>query len=173
MNAAQRRDLIVKRLAQSDSPVSATVLAGECQVSRQIIVGDIALLRASGSDIQATPRGYLLREKEEGILRTIACNHSEEEMALELNLCADYGCTVRDVVVDHPIYGQLTGQLRISSRYDVERFLDQSRREQAAPLSFLTRGIHIHTLICPSQQAFEGLSRALEEAGLLLKEGER
>ena len=48
MHAAQRRAHILARLAEADGAVSASTLAKECGVSRQIIVGDIALLRAGG-----------------------------------------------------------------------------------------------------------------------------
>ena len=55
-----RRAEILSTLAKSQRPISATTLAAEYHVSRQSIVGDIALLRASGADIIATSRGYLL-----------------------------------------------------------------------------------------------------------------
>ena len=55
MNAAQRRKVILERLTEANAPLSASVLAGELGVSRQIVVGDVALLRASGTQIDATP----------------------------------------------------------------------------------------------------------------------
>ena len=57
MNAKERREAILARLKGETGPVSATVLAKEHGVSRQIVVGDIALLRASGEPISATPGG--------------------------------------------------------------------------------------------------------------------
>ncbi|MEG0825444.1 MAG: HTH domain-containing protein, partial [Oscillospiraceae bacterium] len=57
MEAKERRAHIQKTLAGGSGPVSATKLAQELGVSRQIIVGDVALLRAQGADISATPRG--------------------------------------------------------------------------------------------------------------------
>ena len=170
MNASERRQIVLTRLREAEQPLSASALARECSVSRQIIVGDIALLRAAGEDIHATPRGYLLQGKPRGSLRTIVCNHDEVGMEQELLLCVDNGCTVVDVMVEHPVYGQLIGVLQLSSRYDVQQFLDLSLREQAAPLSFLTKGIHIHHLICPDEQAYERVRKALREAGILLEE---
>lgn len=170
MNASERRELVLTQLRKAEQPLSASALAREFSVSRQIIVGDIAILRAAGVDIHATPRGYLLPEAPRGSLRTIVCNHDEIGMEQELLLCVDNGCTVVDVMVEHPIYGQLTGSLRLSSRYDVQQFLDLSRREQAAPLSFLTKGIHIHHLICPDEQAYERVCSALRDVGMLLEE---
>ena len=49
MNSEERRLLIMKRLQQSREPVSANCLAKEFCVTRQIIVADIALLRAAGA----------------------------------------------------------------------------------------------------------------------------
>ena len=60
MEAASRRQAILDRLRTADRPVSASALAAGLNVSRQIIVGDIALLRAGGAEISATPRGYVL-----------------------------------------------------------------------------------------------------------------
>jgi len=141
--------------------VSASSLAAELNVSRQIIVGDIALLRAGGAEISATPRGYVLPRATDGITRTIACRHTLEQTGTELDILVDNGCTVLDVIVEHPVYGQLTGQLQISSRYDVQA-------HDAAPLSMLTGGIHLHTLRCPDAAACERACAALKAAGLLL-----
>ena len=57
MNAAQRRNLILEYLSAGERPQSAAALAQRLSVSRQVIVGDVALLRAGGAGITATPRG--------------------------------------------------------------------------------------------------------------------
>ena len=49
MDAQERRQAIARRLERARSPVSATALAREFSVSRQIIVGDVALLRAAAA----------------------------------------------------------------------------------------------------------------------------
>ena len=170
MNAKVRRSAILARLKHENGPVSATALAKEHGVSRQIIVGDIALLRAAGEPISATPRGYLLDRENAGELHTVAVRHTAQEMERELQICVDNGCTVLDVVVEHPVYGQLVGQLQLSSRYDVEQFLNRSRSGTARPLSDLTGGIHLHRLLCPDEAAYQRVCRQLDEAGLLLKD---
>ena len=160
MDAAARRAAILSRLEQTDHPVSAAALAREFAVSRQIIVGDVALLRAGGADIAATPRGYVLPRDSAALLRTVACVHDREGMAVhdregmarELEIMVDQGCQVVDVVVEHPIYGQLAGQLHLSSRYDVQEFIRSVSKNQANLLSDLTGGIHLHTLRCPSEE---------------------
>ena len=169
MDAQQRRQSIARRLADSPGPLSAAALARELSVSRQVIVGDVALLRAGGLDITATPRGYLLPPAPAGLKRTFACRHRKEEMEEELNAMVDQGCTVLDVVVEHPIYGQLTGPLRLSSRYEVAQFVSRCRAEEAAPLSQLTEGIHLHNVLCPDQEAAARVEAALEQLGFLYR----
>lgn len=149
-------------------PVSASALAVELHVSRQIIVGDIALLRAEGIDIDATPRGYLLVDP---VQKTktwkIACFHNETDMEKELQICVDHGCKVLDVIVEHPIYGQLTGELQISSRYELSQFLKRVRENEAHALSELTNGVHLHTLECPDEEAYKRVCDELRESGIL------
>ena len=168
MHAEERRETILKLLRQSAQPVSASTLAGQLSVSRQIIVGDIALLRAGGADILATPRGYCLQNAAAvGLTRRVAVRHDEAGMEAELNTMVDNGCTVVDVIVEHPLYGQLTGPLQLSSRYDVAQFI--ARSHTAQPLSVLTGGIHLHTLLCPSEDAYRRVLDALRQAGFLLE----
>lgn len=169
MNAAERRNGILQRLKDSDRPLSATALAGELSVSRQIIVGDVALLRAAGERITATPRGYVLERGTVGEVFTVACRHAPEEMEEELNAMVDQGCTVENVIVEHSVYGQLVGQLNLSSRYDISEFIRKVLENDAKPLSDLTGGIHLHTLRCPDRKAQERVLRALDKAGFLVK----
>ena len=103
-------------------------------------------------------------------MRTLACRHRADQMEEELNAMVDQGCTVLDVIVEHPIYGQLTGQLQISNRYDVGQFVQRCRRQEAAPLSQLTEGIHLHTVACPSQEAYGRMKESLSKLGFLLEE---
>ena len=168
MNASDRRQAILQTLQEADGPLSATALAARLSVSRQIVVGDVALLRAAGAEITATPRGYVLG-RTSGSLRTLACCHRPEEMEQELNLMVDHGCTVQDVIVEHSVYGQLVGQLALSSRYDVSEFIRKVEKSGAKPLSDLTGGIHLHTLLCPDESAFQALIAALRREGFLVE----
>ena len=169
MNAAQRRARILDELKAAPTPLSATALAQKLSVSRQIIVGDVALLRAAGASVTATPRGYLLDRPLPGLTRTVACLHSGADMERELTLMVDQGCTVENVIVDHPVYGQLTGPLKLSSRYDISEFIRKVEENSARPLSMLTDGIHLHTLRCPDEDTFQRTLAALEAAGFLAK----
>lgn len=170
MNAETRRRNIVEHLSRSTAPVSATVLAGLFSVSRQVIVGDIALLRAAGEEIIATPRGYVLSKEHAGIIRTVAVKHTVSQTEQELCIFVDNGCTVEDVIIEHNIYGQMVGQLQISSRYDVSQFMERLEAGNASVLSSLTAGIHLHTLRCPDEAAFLRACQALRDAGILLEQ---
>jgi len=168
MTAQQRRAAILAALSGSSQPVSASALASQFGVSRQLVVGDVALLRAGGVEITATARGYVLQGRPEGLVRRVACRHEAADMERELEIMVDNGCTVLDVMVDHPVYGQLTGALRLSSRYDVRQFIQ--RAGAAQPLSLLTEGVHLHTLVCPDEDAFRRVLEELNEQGFLLDE---
>ena len=169
-DGAGRRAAIAALLEVAETPVSAACLAARLGVSRQVIVGDIALLRAAGALITATPRGYIVERGRGGLRRTVACIHSRPEgMERELNIMVDNGCTVLDVVIEHAVYGQLTGELHLKDRRDVAEFIRRVREEGAAPLSALTGGIHLHTLLCPDEGSFARCVDALREAGILLE----
>ncbi len=170
MDSEKRREHIMLALKNSDRPISATKFAKELGVSRQIIVGDVALLRASGENILATPRGYIVESSSGGEMYTVACVHDIDNMQAELNIMVDNGCTVVNVIVEHPLYGQLTGPLRLSNRHDVAQFMDACREHGASLLSALTGGVHLHVLSCPDSACFERTRKALDEAGFLYTE---
>ena len=163
MNAAQRRESILKRLSGAEAPVSASALAALLGVSRQIVVGDVALLRAGGAQIDATPRGYQLHPAEKGYTAILA------EMRTELYTVVDQGSIVVDVAVENSLYGELRGNLNLASRYDVDNFIQQAKDTPEALLSRMTGGVHLHTLHCPDAGSFERIKKELEEKGILYR----
>lgn len=173
MDARSRRNSIHDILSSSKTPVSAAALAEKFHVSRQIIVGDVALLRASGAGVVATPRGYLIEQGKPAAREddyTIVCSHSSDELLLEeLYTVVDSGATVVDVIVEHPVYGQLTGLLQVSSRYDADRFVETLHSSNAAPLSQITDGIHLHTIRCPDPDRIEYIKAQLSKKGILIE----
>ena len=173
LTAQQRRSQILCQLQSSQSPISASRLATLFGVSRQIIVGDIALLRASGVEIVATPRGYRCGDplaQSAGMVYTIACKHTAQQMAQELYTIVDFGATVLDVIVEHAVYGQLTGQLQLSSRYDVQQFLEKIAKSDAKPLSDLTGGIHLHTIRCQNAEMLQRILLTLRQEKILVED---
>ncbi|MEG2174495.1 MAG: 3H domain-containing protein [Oscillospiraceae bacterium] len=171
MAAASRRREIEALLITGTDPISASVLAERFSVSRQVIVGDVALMRASGAPVVATPRGYLLRRAVvQGVTAVIACRHTASQILEELYAVVDEGGAVLDVVVEHPVYGQLSGELQIFSRHDADRFATALTSAAAPPLSVLTDGIHLHTLRCPDEACLARIRESLRRKGVLLEE---
>ncbi|MBQ7923729.1 MAG: transcription repressor NadR [Clostridia bacterium] len=170
MNNGERRKNIIVRLNASNSPISASALANEYSVTRQIIVADIALLRASGYPIRAEHKGYVLdKENTEGIVKRIVVQHGKQELQEELYSVVDNGGKVLDVKVEHSVYGQISGELNLNSRYDVDNFIRQINETKANPLSLLTEGLHIHTLVVKDERAFEAIVEKLAAMGILIE----
>lgn len=168
MNGEERRNIILSELEKAKTPVNATKLAELCSVTRQIIVADVALLRASGVPIRAEHRGYRLEREEAGIEKRIVCCHKKEDVRNEFYAIVDHGGKVRDVMVEHSIYGQISATLRISSRKDADDFVRKTALSGASHLSDLTAGIHIHTLTVPSEESFEAICKTLSDLGILI-----
>lgn len=170
MSGEERRTRILEIIDSESTPIAAQTLAKMLLVSRQVIVGDIAILRASGHEIIATPRGYVADSRKPGIRFKIATRHTPDRTREELEIIVDNGGTVVDVCIEHKIYGELIGKLDISSRYDIDAFLDKLDKSNSHSLSDLTDGIHLHSIICPSPKVYEKILMELDEAGILLKE---
>ncbi len=170
MDANARRRVVARLIDAAAQPMSATALAVEMGVSRQVIVGDVALLRAEGCQIVSTARGYLGGDKMLGgrFVGRLACRHDDASTKSELYAMVDLGGHVLDVAVEHAIYGELTGQLGLMCRADVDDFCDRLSEKTSLPLSALTGGIHLHTLSCADRAAFERIKAELGRRGFLV-----
>ncbi|WP_202079747.1 3H domain-containing protein [Caldalkalibacillus salinus] len=166
----QRRAYILQSLQESTDPVPARALAEKTNVSRQVIVQDISLLKAKDEPIIATAQGYIYVQKmaQKKPQQVIACQHKPDETEHELNIIVDHGVTVVDVTVEHPIYGQLTGSLMLRNRKDVRRFIEKMDQTNASLLSELTEGVHLHTMEADTEQQLQEAYQTLHEAGYLL-----
>ena len=168
MNYQDRRSEILRMLSETDSTTSAAEFARHFGVTRQIIVSDIALLRANGHRIQASRRGYRLeRSTETGQLRSIGCRHRSDQVLDEFYTVVDNGGSVVSVVVEHPIYGQFSADLNIDSRYDAQEFVQRHKTTRASQLSDLTGGLHIHMRRVPDEAAFQRIVRGLSDLGII------
>ncbi|MCK8817316.1 transcription repressor NadR [Natroniella sulfidigena] len=173
MKTSERREELLNRLIQEPNSITGSKLAEIFDVSRQVIVQDIALLRAKGHKIVATSQGYVMSQTTNNMVqKTIACKHKEKEIRAELETIIKYGGRVKDVIVEHPIYGELKGLLMIQSKAELEEFLEKSRNESSKPLSFLTEGVHLHTIEALNQEVLDLIESKLQEKGFLLSEDE-
>jgi len=168
MDADTRRKQILSMVDKPGALISASALAKILNVSRQIVVGDIALLRAQGHEIIATARGYMIpRFKESGqYLGKIACNHTPEKTAFELYAMVDSGAIVVNIIVEHELYGEITGNLNLSNREDVDYFMDKVEVSGTKLLSELTSGSHLHTVACRDKNHFDKLCEILRERSI-------
>jgi len=171
MTTQERRDGILEALKNAGSPLTASALASTYDVSRQIIVGDISILRAAGYPIEATSRGYVMEPNKDGFpyVGSIVCKHDQKEMDAELNAIVDNGGTVIDVTIDHVVYGELTGKLDIGSRFDAKLFVERMSGEDR-PLSTLSGGIHMHKIGCKDEATFNRIKDDVRKLGMLLED---
>ena len=172
MNNEQRRIEILSALKESVLPISASAFAKDFSVTRQIIVADIALLRASGYPIRAEHKGYVLEKVESNEIRKrIVVKHGANEVTEELYAVVDNGGKVIDVIVEHSIYGKISAELNLSSRYEIDLFVKKVADENITPLSLLTDGLHIHTIAVKDLDSYERIVEKLKELKVLV-EGE-
>lgn len=167
MDAQERRHKIIDLLGHGEV-ISGSELAGKLGVSRQVVVQDIAILRAAGHGILSTPQGYRLEGSMKRCSRIFACNHDMDKVYDELSIIVDYGGKVVDVMVEHPVYGELKGYLMISSRYDLDNFMNSLKESQGKLLSSLTGGVHLHTVEAESEAVLDRIEKALKDKGFLM-----
>jgi uncharacterized protein len=166
----RRRLQMLDWLRTQPVPVQGGVVARRFRVSRQCVVQDIAILRASGHEILATPQGYRLPEQESRVCRAIlACRHTPERTEEELQILVDHGVKIVDVQVEHPLYGELRGVLMIESRADLQDYLKKVRSTKATLLSSLTYGVHLHTVEASREEMIARAKAKLRARGFLLK----
>jgi len=166
----ERRRLVVEKLTQTGEPITGSDLAEFFGVSRQIIVQDIAIIRAKGVHVLATSSGYLIQNKrsQDKLIKTFVSKHSGfDRLEEELLIIVEYGGKIIDVIVEHPVYGEIVGTLLISTREDVFRFVEKVRNSDAMPLASLTKGDHIHTIEVPSEKVFLLIMNELRENGFV------
>lgn len=168
MGGAKRREEILKIIMENENKISGTKLAEMFEVSRQVIVQDIALLRAEGYDIISTNRGYLCKEKKHS--RIVYVYHEDAQLQEELNLIVDNGAKVEDVFVRHGVYGELHANLSIDSRKKVAEFMNGIEKGISSPLNKITSGYHYHTLTAETEEILDAVEQELKERGFLAEE---
>ncbi|MBU3134372.1 transcription repressor NadR [Clostridium gasigenes] len=168
MKSIDRRESIVKLLRKNNKAIKGIDLANRFGVTRQIIVKDIAILRAKGSNIIATPEGYIYNIDINRVKSIIAVNHSIDNMIEELQVVVKYGGIIENVIVEHPLYGEIIGNMMIKNLNDLNKFEESFKNIDAKPLSELTNGIHLHTISADTEEDIEDIKKELEEKGFAL-----
>ena len=171
MTGEERRSHILSHLKQLKSPVSGTALAREYHVSRQVIVQDIALMRAENHRILSTNKGYIYREVSSSDSlpkRVFYVKHDTAQVQEEFSTILELGGKVLDVAVEHEIYGQIRADLLIESKQDAIDFCDKLASCQDNPLKILTDDCHYHTVSAPSEKLLDLIEVELRTNGFLL-----
>ena len=168
MNAIERQEQIINILNENYESISGTDLAKRLSVSRQIIVTDIAILRAKGFDITSTTKGYVLAS-EKVCQRIFKVHHDKEACEEELSIFTDYGAVIVDEFISHKAYGLIRAELDLRSRIDVKEFLERVDESKGMLLSSMTGGYHYHTIIAPSVEVLDKIENKLWEKGFLAK----
>ena len=168
MTGSDRRQEILKNIKESDRPVSGSKLAKDYDVSRQVIVQDIALLRASGYDIISTNRGYVL-EGQTCAERVFKVRHTDAQLETELCTIIDLGGQVKNVMVNHKVYGHIEAELGITSRRKVKEFLADIKSGKSTPLKNITSDYHYHTVTADSEETLDLIEDELRKLGFLVE----
>lgn len=171
MLTEKRREEIIELLKKETKPITGTELSKRFGVSRQVIVQDIAVIRAQGNDIMATSSGYMIpyHNGANKIIKTLVCKHENYmQMEEELQIMVDAGAKIIDVIVEHPVYGEIRSSLMLQSRMDVEDFMSKVKKQKAEPLAKLTQGEHIHTLEVPNEKAYDKIVDLLSQKGYII-----
>ena len=168
MEGDARRQELLRLISKSQKPISGTELAQTLHVSRQVIVQDIALLRASGYDIISTNRGYVL-EGQTCAERVFKVRHTDEQLETELCTIVDLGGQVKNVMVNHKVYGHIEAELGITSRRKVKEFLADIESGKSTPLKNITSDYHYHTVTADREETLGMIEEELRKLGFLVE----
>ena len=171
MNGEERRAKILHKLKESARPMSGAALAKTFSVSRQVIVQDIALMRAEHHDIMSTNKGYLYGNSEARSAspkRVFFVKHDTDRVLEEFLLITELGGNVLDVAVEHDLYGQIRVDLLIESPKDAREFVQKLTACKDNPLKLLTDDCHYHTVSAPSEKLLDLMEAELKQKGFLI-----
>ena len=163
--ASNRKQELLALLKGAKEAMNGQSLAEHFGVTRQIIVQDIALLRADGAQIISTNRGYIYKSSDDNsyVRRLFKVNHKVSDMEDELLAIVDNGGRIQNIMIDHPVYGEIQTLLKLTC-------LDQASSNDFRPLSDLTNGVNYHLVEADSEQDIDYIEEALNHLGFLVKE---
>ena len=170
MNGEARRETIKQMLLTARQPMTGTALAQELHVSRQVIVQDIALMRAEQLPILSTNKGYLLRPEDTPTpqpKRVFFVRHSTDQVLDEFMTVIELGGRILDVAVEHELYGQIRVDLLIENAQDALDFDRRLSHCKDNPLKVLTDDCHFHTVSAPSEKLLDLIEKEFQAKGYL------
>ncbi|HAA86526.1 MAG TPA: transcription repressor NadR [Kosmotogaceae bacterium] len=169
MYVHEKKEELLRLLQTRDTPVTGKELADYLGSSRQLIVQLVKKLREEGFTVLSSVRGYYL-EKQKRVRKIVSVKHTAEDIGDELRTITSRGGRVIDVVVRHPVYGEIRGDLSLENDEDISRFLALLKGSSGVPLlSLSSDGIHMHTIEARDEKTLRRIVQALDEKGYLLK----
>lgn len=170
MTGSERRKDMIRHIQESAAPVPGRELAAVYGVSRQVVVQDIALIRAGGYDIISTNRGYILNTPK-AVSRVFKVRHTDEQLEEELCVIVDFGGHIENVMVNHRVYGHMEAELDISSRHGIREFLEDIKNGKSSPLKNITSDYHYHRVNADSEETLDMIEEELRRKGFLVELG--
>lgn len=170
MTGEMRRNQMLRLLREKSEPISGTALAKHFGVSRQVIVQDIALMRAENHPILSTNKGYLCRTVEVENTqpkRVFFVRHKDSQVLEEFMSVIDLGGRILDVAVEHELYGPIRADLLIENAQDARDFVTRLGTCRDNPLKVLTDDCHFHTVAAPSEKLLDLIESELRSRGFL------
>ena len=170
MTGEERREQLLYLLQHQQEPMSGTALAQRFHVSRQVIVQDIALMRAENIAVLSTNKGYLIRTAAavpQQPKRVFYVRHDTDQVLEEFMTVLELGGKILDVAVEHELYGQIRVELLIETEQDARDFVDRLARCRDNPLKVLTGDCHYHTVSAPSEKLLDLIEQELKAKGFM------
>lgn len=170
MNGNERRECIRKDLKKSLKAIKGSDLAKKYGVSRQVVVQDIALLRAVGEQIISTADGYIYfsfhmnRPK-----RVFNLKHESADIDKELTAILENGGSLLNVFINHPIYGDIVADMIIENEEQKREYIEKCENVDFTPLMALTDNVHFHTVEANSEGELNDIEEALTKLGFLVE----
>ncbi len=168
MKAEKRREEILSLIGNTDNPIAANALSAKFAVSRQVIVQDIAILRANGYDVISTNKGYLLNSNVRAS-RVYKCRHTFDEIVEEGMIIIEAGGKIDDIFVNHRVYGRISARLDLQNRTHVEELYRSLVSGASKPLMSVTDGYHYHTVTAESEEVLDEIEKRLRLRGFLIE----
>ncbi|WP_370833744.1 3H domain-containing protein [Acidaminococcus sp.] len=172
MKNQERRKKILDILRSSNGPVTGDQLAKDLNVSRQVIVLDMALLRSAGTAIVSTRRGYQINGR--SLSMDFECRYKAmdtDSARDELNIVVDNGGMIASITLVPDFCGPIQAFLNLKNRRDVKQYLDNFRKYNIPLIATLSQGVHTLTVAADSQDELEAIRDSLKEGGFLITEG--
>lgn len=171
MHGNERREKIRKDLKKSLKAIKGSEFAKKYEVSRQVIVQDIALLRAVGEQIISTADGYIYFSYHMNKpKRVFALRHNVEDINVEMDTILKHGGVLLNVFINHPIYGDLVADMIIEDEDQKQAYIDKCSAVEFTPLMALTDNLHYHTVEATYEENLDKIEEDFRELKYLVEE---